>query len=294
MTNSEFTTSIESAGSAPVLEVPEARNDGSCKRGAQRKAIAMPVSLIPVAPDGGPALGREMHGRSLDVSRSGIGLEVPSHESMPAYVMGVASANGATRYIGVETRHAVSQSSNLRLGGAFGGQAGRLFQANILEPMFDAPTLGFRMELSDDAIGRWVHLGVLEAATADRVSVCPNCRALPTFRRGCPSCGSVGIVNDRLIHHFACAHVARIADFEYRDELICPKCRRRAIVVGTDFEYLTGPYRCIDCRWSGNDMEHIGQCLRCGLRFPGHQALEIELQGYRANRLDPLDLIQDA
>ena len=62
--------------------------------------------------------------------------------------------------------------------------------------------------------------------------------------------GSVKVTNERLIHHFACAHVAPVSDFEKGGELVCPKCRMRRMIVASDFEYANGPYRCADCHRS--------------------------------------------
>jgi hypothetical protein len=94
-----------------------------------------------------------------------------------------------------------------------------------------------------------------------------------------------------MIHHFACAHVGPVADFETPQGLVCPKCRTRHIIVGADFEYLTGQYRCLDCGTSDTELEAIGHCLRCGLRFPGYQSAIHEIKAFHARRLDPLDLV---
>ena len=95
----------------------------------------------------------------------------------------------------------------------------------------------------------------------------------------------------RLIHHFACAHVGPICDFETSEGLVCPKCRRRRLVVGSDFEYQAGASRCLDCHWSGSELEQVGQCLRCAFRFAGRQAQSLEMIGYHVHRLDPLAFI---
>ena len=70
-------------------------------------------------------------------------------------------------------------------------------------------------------------------------------------------------------------------------EFACPKCRRR-LIVGADFEYTAGPLRCLDCEWTGTDLQHIAHCLRCGFRFPAAQAFVKDLVGYHARRLDAL------
>src|SRR5262249_16892230 len=85
--------------------------------------------------------------------------------------------------------------------------------------------------------------------------------------------------------------VGLAADFETHPELRCPKCRARRLVVGADFEYLVGPYRCLQCPWNGTELEQVGHCLRCGCRFPGRHGTVLELRGFHANRLDLLALL---
>ena len=96
----------------------------------------------------------------------------------------------------------------------------------------------------------------------------------------------------QLIHHFACAHVAPAFDYESSGQLVCPKCRARDLIVGTDFEHLNGPHQCLECEWSDVDVALIGECLKCGQRFPGKEAHEQYVVQYHVDRLDPLALIQ--
>jgi hypothetical protein len=102
------------------------------------------------------------------------------------------------------------------------------------------------------------------------------------------------VTSSRLIHHFACAHVDYISAFEGVGELVCPKCRTRGMIVGTDFEYLNGPYRCLECDRTHTDLANIGECLNCHLRFPLHKAREEDLIGYHVNRLDPLAFVNSS
>ena len=114
----------------------------------------------------------------------------------------------------------------------------------------------------------------------DRVWVCPQCRALPSFRPACPCCGSAGVERDKMLHHFACAFVGSTSDFQVNDEgLACPKCCTQRLMVGTDCEFLDGPWRCSDCDWNTAELEIVGHCLKCGFRFPAHQAAIEDLMG---------------
>ena len=158
-------------------------------------------------------------------------------------------------------------------------------------PVFDPQTLKFGSGLPATVLRAWESDGSLRQVLLDRIQVCPQCRSLPTFRFGCSVCGSGCVTNDRMIHHFACAHVGPAADFDEDGELVCPKCRVRRLVVGADFEHLMGPYRCLDCDWSAAELEHVAHCLGCGYRFPANEAVIEDLVGFHAQPLGSLDVI---
>ena len=153
-------------------------------------------------------------------------------------------------------------------------------------PDFDSNSLQFRNQIAQEQLLAATQSGDLTAELLDSVLVCPQCECLPTFRRGCSCCGSGRIEQERLIHHFACAHVARVSDFDTGFGLACPKCRTRDLTAGTDIEYQYGPMRCIDCRWTIEELATIGHCLACGFRFPAEQAFVKELVAYHARRLE--------
>jgi hypothetical protein len=215
--------------------------------------------------------------------------------SVPAFIVGARDPKGTVRFAGIEVRGTSPQGhSRVRIAGRFGGLSHDILNTNNLAPSLDPVSLKFTLPFPDELLRSWADIGVLEPATRDRAQLCPRCLALPSFRQGCPVCGSSEVAADKFIHHFGCAHVALVADFQVGDDLVCPKCRTRRLVVGSDFEYLPGVHRCPDCHWSGMELEHVGQCHRCGLRFPGYQAFNEELWTYHAHRLDPLALVPSA
>jgi CheY-like chemotaxis protein len=167
-------------------------------------------------------------------------------------------------------------------------------KTGFITPIFDPQTLKFSYGVSASLLRAWASDGTLQKVLLDRVQVCPQCLSLPTFRFGCSSCGSGCVTNDRMIHHFACAHVGPARDFDEDGELVCPKCRARQLVVGADFEHLTGPYHCLDCDWSDVELEHVAHCLGCGFRFPADQAVFEELVGFYVHRLDVLGAVSAA
>ena len=207
-------------------------------------------------------------------------------------VVGVERRDGVLCYAGVEVRNrGESGAGGIVVGGRFGGRGQEVLEAANLAATFDPTTWRLHRAIPDDVIEAWRAIDVLAPKLLDAVLVCPRCQGLPTFRAGCKSCGSGRIGGERLIHHFACAHVGPIGDFERPEGVVCPKCRMRNLVVGADYDFQNGPVRCSDCHWRGDAPGQIAQCLACRYRFPGEDARQIEITGYHVHRLDPLAFI---
>ena len=185
-------------------------------------------------------------------------------------------------------RFSKTNTASRRIGAEFALPQQQLFVPRNILPFYDSDQLKFETGLSIDALQAWEDCGVLVETMHDRILVCPQCQSLPTWRHGCPSCGSASTQPDELIHHYACAYIGPVENFDRTGERMCPKCRVKDMVVGADFEFLQGPHRCDHCGWTDSKLSPIGNCLSCGLRFPGHQALEKVVNGYDVNRLDPL------
>lgn len=151
----------------------------------------------------------------------------------------------------------------------------------IKPPALDLSQLKFVPTLPVPQVEAARQRGELGEVLLDRVWVCPQCRALPSFRPACPCCGSGGVKRDRMLHHFACAFVGSTGEFQVSNEgLACPKCCTQRLMVGTDCEYLDGPWRCTDCDWNTAELEIVGHCLKCGFRFPAQQAVLEDLIGH--------------
>lgn len=264
------------------------------QRSHSRYLVQRSLTAIPVLPDRQLDKGFRLYGCSVDLSRGGIGFELSAEDvrQTKSLLLGLDGPDGRLLYTGVQVRH-VEQlgGSRLRVGAQIAGPAHDFLLAENLSPTFDPRTMEFHNHILQEVTRSWVDANILRPIVCDRVQLCPKCRALPTFRRACRACHSARVTNDRLIHHFACAHAGLLGEFESDGELVCPKCRLRNLVVGADFEYVRGPFRCQDCGWSDMELEQIGHCLRCGHRFPEHQAFEKDLISYHVDRLDPLAFI---
>ena len=186
------------------------------------------------------------------------------------------------------------EDGTLLCGCEFGGPAADILHAGTLMPKCDHELMAFVLPHATAIYDNWTDAGVIEKSLVDRVLVCPRCTILPTFRNACRKCRSGRVTNDRLIHHFTCAYVGFVDEFESHGKggggggLVCPKCRVRDLIVGSDYEYLIGQYRCQSCGWRDSDAEVVGHCLKCDNRFDIQQARELELYRYDVHRLDAL------
>lgn len=266
------------------------------RRQSPRYVLTKPVYAVAIRPNCAPDEAREVLGFTWDAGEDGLRFEVPGVSRLPTsrLLVGIESQDGSYHFATVEMRHMQPTSLGISLGVQFVGEARELLREANLMPTFEPKSFRFGTGLPREVLDAWAELGVLRPMLVDRVLVCPQCRGVPTLRDGCRACGSIRMDGRQLIHHFACAHVGFVEDFETPDGVRCPKCRTTPLVVGADFEYVRGPYRCADCDWTDYDLERVGQCLRCGLRFPFQQAVEEELIGYHVQRLDPLALLEGA
>ncbi len=277
---------------------PHGSGSGSSSREVRaesRYPVTCPLIVIPVCPDGRPDQEQRVEGVVRDVSIRGIGALLSSKSDCglsDCLLIGLDKGNGEYAYAGVKLKHTDRLGKDdFLLGAEFGGKIQEILQAGEIMPVFRPDRMEFGFEYDSALLDSLKNLGSLREVVIDQIQVCPECHGLPTFRQACRKCGLTRIKTDRLIHHFACAHVGLVADFETAEGLACPKCRTRNPVAGADFEYLTGQFHCQDCHATDTELGQFGHCLRCGFRFPGHQSAIQDVKGFHANRLDSLDLL---
>jgi DNA-binding response OmpR family regulator len=290
------TTSLESGdgGDTVVGQKPSHRSAPHLERRKHsRYLVTRPAFVIPIRPDQSPAETYSADGISVDVSSGGLKLELRGIDRLPTkyLLVGIENKSTVTEFATFEAQRVVPLAGRLSIGGQFIHDEHDLLRRENLEPSFHADSKRYQTGLPVDVLAKWSELGILRPTLMDRILLCPQCQSVATFRKGCRVCGSVRLHSRPLVHHFACAHVGFVSDFEQEDGVVCPKCRTRNMIVGADYEHLSGPFRCLDCDWSDTELDLVGQCLRCSLRFPANQALEEDLIGYHVERLDPLAVI---
>ncbi len=151
-------------------------------------------------------------------------------------------------------------------------------------PEFDEATRRYTFGHNEACIAEWEADPDVRKVPLDKMIVCPECCAVPTFRAGCGCCGGAFAEPETLIHHYACAHVAPEAEFHSKSGLSCPKCRLNKLVAGSDFEQMPGHLRCVDCRAMLTELCMIGHCLACEHRFAMADGLEMVMYGYQIGK----------
>ena len=261
------------------------------RRTLPRRERAQPVVIIPVLLDGGPGDLQWADATTEDVSATGLSLLIPSDTPFQnrSLVIGTDSPNGGRAFATLEIVSQKIFGDTLRVGGRWAvGTQEDILQSDRLRPRVDPRTLSFVYGLPQETLQEWTKLGVLRQYLVDRVLLCDRCGSMPSWRQGCHVCGSGRIHRDRLVHHFACAHVGRASEFETTGGLQCPKCRSANLIVGSDYEFIDGPVECFDCGAKGGQPTMAAMCHRCHRRFSEDEAEERLLYAFHVERLDPL------
>ncbi len=208
-----------------------------------------------------------------------------------ALLVGIQQRGRATAYMGVEIDSDFAEHGERLVTAMRGGVGERVLAEAGRLPVLNPRQFRYELAFEGQIYRSWQQVGILRPVVLDKVLVCPKCSSLPTFRWACHRCGSGRLTQSVMAHHFACACVAPIADFQRKQSLQCPKCQTQHLIAGTDFEYAPGEYLCQDCGWKSRELAQLGHCLQCHSRFPWHQAAEYVIEGYDVDRVDTLAFI---
>ena len=200
---------------------------------------------------------------------------------------GIEGDDGVLYFATVQVQHWTPKAGRLHVGAQFAPAERELLRDDNLIPSLQSDTHRFATGLPTATLMKWADLGILRPVLVDRIYVCPKCESMPTFRKGCRSCGSIHIASQPLILHADCAYLGTISEFDREGRIVCPKCGMLEMPERGGFARHNGPCRCLDCNWSDAETEVVGQCLSCSWHFPLTNASERDLIGYQANRLDP-------
>jgi len=152
---------------------------------------------------------------------------------------------------------------------------------DIVDQHFDCEPGASLGELEDLA-----DLGLLQRETFNRVHTCPNCEHCQiNFREQCPSCASISLDRERIVHHFRCGYTGLESEFARDYDLVCPKCRKELFQLGQDFDRPHETYVCGDCQYLFEEPNLQGQCLNCATEFQSADVVETRVYRYRPTPL---------
>ncbi len=140
-------------------------------------------------------------------------------------------------------------------------------EASAEEPRMFYPTLDpashrFSFGRYEGRRESWETDDAVTKVLLDRIIVCPECEAIPTFRPGCGACGGPWVEEHALIHHDACAQVGS----------------------ESEVEQTIGGLQCSDCQAIFTEQKMIAHCLGCQHRFAAKDGIIKEVYGYQVGR----------
>jgi DNA-binding response OmpR family regulator len=273
--------------SEPVWRAVSAAEKGS--RRHARYLLNKPVVAFPIRYNNSPDTSDNAAGMLLDLSSGGLAFQLPQSDPVATrrWIVGIEAEDGRHDYAAVEVRNTLATASGLRVGAKFARGQQDLLDDTNLTPAFDPATGRMTTRIPARILDKWVALGVMRQVLLNRVFACPTCRALAAFGNSCPACGSAELAYERQLCHHACGYSGPVGEFEARDHLRCPQCGREALVLDDDFQTLAATCHCMACGQSNVHPRPRGWCLHCLKRFAMDDAVEEELIGYQANRLNP-------
>ncbi|MCW3998818.1 MAG: hypothetical protein NWE93_01095 [Candidatus Bathyarchaeota archaeon] len=156
------------------------------------------------------------------------------------------------------------------------------------------PQLDWDTKHSRQVLDALVRKGFLTAELTDKVIVCGTCGSGSIrIRKTCPECNSLRLHKEALIEHFACGAVERQSAFETKTgDLICPKCKAKLNLIGSDYRMLPPAYKCASCNSLNSEPQLIIKCDDCGATADIDDEPEIFLYKYAANPQLPLKELQ--
>lgn len=108
--------------------------------------------------------------------------------------------------------------------------------------------------------------GLFTSEFFQRVYLCSNCSSgYLNYREVCPKCDSSNSDAEDLIHHFSCAYIGKLSDFQNAidDELNCPKCNKTLRHIGVDYDKPALLHTCNSCSHQYQDFNVKAKCLKC-------------------------------
>ena len=152
-------------------------------------------------------------------------------------------------------------------------------QTKVIDPVLDPysvigyayPTVSMSFEPHEEtevlAALDWAEFnGYIWPDFVEKIYLCNQCSAgLLLFREVCPHCSSSNTYGEDLVHHFPCAYIGPISDFQKTDTdaLSCPKCNKNLHHVGVDYDKPAVLNHCNECDSRFQDIFVKAKCMHC-------------------------------
>ena len=182
-------------GSAPIEPMLKLKQmTHSERRGVPRKHFEAPLVVIPVLDDFRPGAVHWADATTVDVSNDGLGFIVEAEQpiSTRLIVVGSETPSGERTFATMRIEFCgASPEGRTRIGASWRtGTEDDILLPELFRPSIQPQTLSFGYRWPQSLIEAWAELGVIQPYLIDRVLLCKGCGSLPSWRRGCNSCGS--------------------------------------------------------------------------------------------------------
>ena len=156
------------------------------------------------------------------------------------------------------------------------------------------PQLDWDTKRSRQALDSLVRKCFLKAELIDKVIVCTSCgSANVRLKKLCPECMSMRLRKEGLIEHFSCGAVERQVAFEAANgDLVCPKCKAKLQLIGSDYRVLPPAYMCLGCNVRSSEPLFVMKCDDCNSSAQLDEEPEVLLYKYTANSELPTQALQ--
>ncbi len=156
------------------------------------------------------------------------------------------------------------------------------------------PQLDWDTKHSSQVLDALVRKGYLNKELVDKLIICQTCSSGNVrIIKSCPECGSLRLHKEGLIEHFSCGAVERQSAFESRNgDLVCPKCKAKLQLIGSDYRVLPSAYKCLGCNTLHSEPQLLVKCVDCTSTAELDDEPEIMLYKYTANPQMPVKELQ--
>ena len=230
------------------------------RRVTPRQRWTAPLVVIPIMPDHRPGNLQWADATSVDISASGLGFIVGNQTPVESdrVVIGADVASGrAFATLRIESK-VPTDDGRYRIGGSWQlGTVDDILAEYKLRPRVNAESMTFEFGWPNELLLAWSEVGVLRQYLVDRMLVCNQCHAIPSWRMGCKVCGSGRI---------------------HREQ---SKTNQRAAM----------QIECFDCGSRNCSSAMSGMCHICNHRFDTKIAVEQLVYAFHVERLNPVTMM---